>query len=252
MRYVMLVGEGGAKDSTSAAATESKLLGMGLQPHCSSASVRLFATKSTPILSLPRVGTIIGNMFFQDGSPVLGSDRFPNFAGHAQARKYILEQCWGPYLLLQAEVEGGGVTVLRNPSASGDAPCFYSIRSGDGFITSDISIPEELGLFRRSVNWSAISHRLLYPQLKSARTALTDIQELLPGCALKPEGFKAVAQAAWSPWTFVAADSRHSDFQEAATDVRDAVALAVRTLANLNRSVLLERPGLIDHRRVSG
>jgi asparagine synthase (glutamine-hydrolysing) len=245
-RYIVLVGGGGEKGSAFAAAMEPKLLRMGLQPKFSSASIRLFAAQATPILSLPKVGTIIGNMFFQDGSSVLSSDRFPNFAGHAQARRYILDHCWGPYLLLQAEDETDVATVLRNPSASGDAPCFYSIRSGDGFITSDISIPEELGLFRRRIDWNAISHRLLYPQLKSARTALTDIHELLPGCALKPGGFKAVAQAAWSPWTFVAADSRHSDFEEATADVRDAVALAVQTLANLNRSVLLELSGGLD------
>lgn len=245
-RYVVLVAGDGEENISSIAAMESKLRGIDLHPRLSAAQLRLFAPQDTPILSSPNVGTIIGSMFSRDGSPIIDVDRFPDFADHAQARRYILEHCWGPYLLLQPDVEGSGIAVLRNPSASSDVPCFYSIRSGEGFITSDVSIPEQLGIFHRGIDWDAISHRLLYPQLKSARTALSDIQELLPGCVLQLQGSRTATHAAWSPWSFVAPSSRHSNLEEAATEVRDVVALAVRTLANLNQSILLELSGGLD------
>ncbi|WP_368565568.1 asparagine synthase-related protein [Pseudoxanthomonas sp. UTMC 1351] len=209
-------------------------------------SAQLFVTQATPVLSLPGVGTILGNLFFRDGLPVTDADRFPHFTGHAQARKYIVENCWGPYLLFQPDIETGGFTVLRDPSPSGDIPCLYSIRSGTGFITSDIYVPVRLGLYHRRVDWDVVSHRLLYPQLKSARTALSDIRELLPGRVLRLEGTHMATDEAWSPWDFVAPGSRHCDPGEAATDVRNAVSSAVQALVNQDKAVLLELSGGLD------
>jgi asparagine synthase (glutamine-hydrolysing) len=185
-------------------------------------------------------------MFFRDGTPIADAEQLPDFADPAQARKYIVQNCWGPYLLLQPEVEGGGIAVLRNPSASGDIPCFYSIRSGTGFITSDISLPVQLGVYHRKIDWNVISHRLLYPQLKSARTALSDIQELLPGCILRLERSRIATHAAWSPWSFVAPGFRHSNPKEAAAEVRYAVSSAVKALANMGHAILLELSGGLD------
>lgn len=244
--YLALINGDGDWSESSPVEMESKLRDIGLHPCLSSTSFRLFVTRDTPILSLPGVGTILGNMFFRDGTPIAYAEQLLAFADPAQIRKYIVENCWGPYLLLQPEVEGRGIVVLRNPSASGDIPCLYSIRDGTGFITSDISLPERLGIYRRKIDWNVISHRLLYPQLKSARTALYDIQELLPGCILQLERSKIATHTAWSPWSFVSPGSRHSNPKEAAAEVRYAVSSAVQALANMGQAILLELSGGLD------
>jgi asparagine synthase (glutamine-hydrolysing) len=82
--------------------------------------------------------------------------------------------------------------------------------------------------------------------MKTGRTGLTGINELLPGCSLRVVGPEKTTRLEWSPWRFVAADKRCGDSREAAAAIRAAVAMVVRAWANVDESILLELSGGID------
>ncbi len=246
VRYLALADGSNGLEADALTQVEAALRDVGMQRQIAYPTLILFVAEDTPVLSIPRLGTILGRLFSKDGAIIEDASQLPGFTDAAQARDHLIKHCWGPYLLLQPADEHGGFTVLREPSPSGDVSCFYSLQRGHGFITSDIGLPEQLGLYRRQVDWDAIHHRLSFPQLKTARTALAGIRELLPGCSLHLKGNNAITHQAWSPWDFVAAGTRHADPNKAAADVRAAVTSSVRALAGIDKTILLELSGGLD------
>ncbi len=214
-----------------------------MQCRLSQDGLQVFVAGDTPTLAIPGHGILIGRLFTKHGQPVVGElalDRTD-----ASLQKYLLENFWGEYVVVEPKRGNeNAIRFLRDPS--GGMPCFYSANSGVGFVTSSVSLVTELGLCSREVDWDFVLHTLVYTYLKSERTGLRGLRELLPGCSLDIEGNHASTRAAWSPWTFVAPDRRHADLTEASASIRDAISLAVRAWAEVDRSVLLELSGGLD------
>jgi len=244
-RYVALLSQGGSERDVASLDREAKLQEMGLRSTCVFDTIELFVSQETPVLEIPGGGVIIGHLFRRDGNPVVGRSEFPQFQDAAQTRKHLLDNFWGAYLLLQPTTDSAqGVTLLRDPS--GAFPCIYCLEQGVGFVTSDIALATSAHLYRKRIAWNHVAYGLMYPHMKSGRTGLAGIDELLPGCSLHIVGPKATTGLEWSPWTFAAADRRYKDLREAAGAVRQAVAMVVRAWANLGETILLELSGGID------
>ncbi|MGY6517570.1 MAG: asparagine synthase-related protein [Lysobacteraceae bacterium] len=219
----------------------------GLRLVHSRGPLTVFASGALPTRALPCGGIVLGHLFNREGKAVGSLDHLPEATHPARLRAHIIERCWGDYLLLQPHHDRRhALTVTRSPAAAGGVPCVHSIRDGAGFLTSNIELAVRLGLYRRRVDWTAIAHRLRWPGIKSARTALAGIGELLPGCSLHIGADGVSEDAAWSPWTFVAPGARTLDPQEAADAIRGAVRSAVRAWLPLDRSILLELSGGLD------
>lgn len=215
----------------------------GMQCHLSQNGLQVFVAGDTPTLSIPGHGILIGRLFTRQGQPVVGELTFDRT--DVSLQKYLLENFWGEYVVVEPKREDeAAIRLLRDPS--GGMPCLYSVNSGAGFVTSSVSLVTELGLCNREVDWDFVLHTLAYTYLKSERTGLRGLRELLPGCSLDIESNHTSTRAAWSPWTFVAPDRRHTDLTEASASVRDAVSLAVRAWAEVDRSLLLELSGGLD------
>src|SRR3546814_6979378 len=99
----------------------------------------------------------------------------------------------------------------------------HAIGNGHGFVTSDISIPVSLGLCERYVDWDYVAHALNFTHLRSARTGIAGVSELLPGCVLTVRRGTTDVHTAWSPWNYVSKDLRFQDHAEAASSIRRAV-----------------------------
>lgn len=216
---------------------------LGLSEAFRDGPIRLFAPCGTPIIEMPCGGAVVGHLFLRDGTAVAHPNQIRTGVSPDEVRAFVLEQCWGEYILVQRE-RPGAVVVTRDPS--GGVPCVYSSGTATRFVTSDISLATSLGLYRRHIDWESVAHYLTYPYLKTARTALAGIRELLPGRVLRVQGSEASEEIAWSPWTFIDASTRISNADEAAAHVRDAVATVVGSLGKVDQAVLVELSGGLD------
>lgn len=237
-RYIALLD--GCAQRESNARFDQLLRQLELPHKLTTGRIQIYAAENTPFVPLASGGLIIGHLFgratsapenVRDLNTLPTADRLP----HA-----LLNDFWGEYLLLHPC--GDSVSVMRDPS--GGVDCVYSLR--DGFITSDISIATQLGLYSRKIDWSFIRGNLIYPHHKAGRTGLVDVHELLPGCQLHLRDRQHSIEQVWSPWPWVAAPHRHTDPCQAATEVRDAVSSTVKRWAETDESLLLELSGGLD------
>jgi asparagine synthase (glutamine-hydrolysing) len=208
-----------------------------------SASAKVFVSTETPTLEIPGHGLLIGQIFTKGGRPI--SQRLDIDGSTHELAGHLLQDTWGDYLAVLVDHDDGpATTLLRDPS--GAVPCVYSLTDGEGFITSDIGLAVDLGLYRREVNWQAIAHGLNFPCLKTAHTALKHVKEVLPGSMLTCRARDVSVVSAWSPWRFIENNVRHKDPHVAAEDVRTAVSNVVKALSAGDDRLMVELSGGLD------
>lgn len=243
-RYIAMVAHGRPSEER-APAMVALLRESGMQHRLTLGQIELFASQETPVVRLPNGGVIIGHLFSQSGALISDGGCLAAVSPGAQMRKYIVDNYWGEYILLQPASRGQpGLTVTRDPS--GGVPCVYLLMDGCGFITSDISLATKAGLYTKQIDWEYITCSATYPNQKAQRTGLHGISELLPGLTLQLTGTKLTTEQNWSPWTFVAPDRRYADRDEATAEVRKTIASVVDAWADVDRSILLEMSGGLD------
>lgn len=226
-------------------AAKAQAIGMGVR--YTSGALTLFGTAGMSMLSLPDGGILIGDLFTRDGIAIRVSTAIRRRTDSVQVRNDVLENYWGSYLIIQPDTRDAGTfTVTRAPAAAGNLPCVWSIEDGAGFLTSDVSLAVQALLYRKQVDWNFIAHRLRYSGVKTQRTGLAGLAELLPGCSLCMNGDDVSIRQAWSPWNFVGRESRYRDLKDAADRIRHAVESAVRAWADSDPSILLELSGGLD------
>ncbi|RXR07054.1 asparagine synthase C-terminal domain-containing protein [Pseudoxanthomonas composti] len=232
----------------------TKALDLGLKPVQRASGLRLgasltkldlFVGSSTDLLELPNGTLLVGRLFDHSGNRIRDASSFPALTQLSEIRDHLVSNFWGQYVAIQ----GGGdpqepITVLRDPS--GGVPCVYLTDSDPAFITSDIALPERLGIYQRRVDWTTIPYYLNYPHSKKRQTALAGVNELLPGCVIKLGPQSAHTSIAWSPWTFVQPERRFKDATQAALGIRQTVEMAVRAVTTGEASILLELSGGLD------
>ncbi|PPU37700.1 MULTISPECIES: asparagine synthase C-terminal domain-containing protein [unclassified Xanthomonas] len=241
--YLLLLGNvSGSRD-----ASLNHLPNFGLPVRYATAHATLLCEDSLPTLSLPDGSVLIGHLFNHDGTSFDTDTSLGLMRDPASVQQHIVSRCWGSYLLVQPGMgQKPALQLIRSASAAGNLPCVYSIADGSGFVTSDIALVERAGLYRRRIDWTFIAHRLRYPDIKTQRTGLEGVNELLPGCSLAIDGERTSVDTAWSPWTFVAPEQRFHDRHEAAAAIRAAVTASVRAWASIDTSILLELSGGLD------
>jgi asparagine synthase (glutamine-hydrolysing) len=230
-RYFLLLGECAAASRHEASDVAERLLAMGLQERHAGANARLFASPATPTLPLLDGSIAVGHLFDRGGTRIATPTSLP-------------EDSWGEYVLVQAAQSRHDIRIARDPS--GGVPCVYSLADGSGFATSDVSIAVQLDLYEKRIDWNFVAHFLAYPYVKTARTGLAGIHELLPGCALHVRNGRTSTSQTWSPWKFVATTRRHSCIGEAAAALRLAVETAVSAWARVDGHALVELSGGLD------
>jgi asparagine synthase (glutamine-hydrolysing) len=244
--YVVLINETCQSNSREPIIPNVTPQAAGMQLKGTFGGVSIFASSDTPTLQLPDGGIIIGDLYSHNGAAVQDASQLANLSDTA-VRRHILEKYWGDYILLLPGADGSSViSVMRSPSAACDLQCVYSLRDGKGFFTSDISLAARLGLYHKRVDFDYILHRLTYPDLKTSRTGLADVSELLPGCTVYLRDKSVEVTQDWSPWDFIGAGMRYVDHREAASAIRSATELVINTWANQDKSILLELSGGLD------
>lgn len=242
-RYIILLGGRLNRSPDYTPQLDGLLRAAGMICKLESASARVFASTDALTLAIPGHGLLIGQVFTNNGQPISQSLDIDGSTHELASR--LLQDTWGDYLAVFFDrSDSATITLLRDPS--GAVPCVYSLADGEGFITSDISLAVDLGLYCREVSWEAIAHCLNFPYLKTARTALKHVRELLPGSMLTCRGKDVSTSSAWSPWRFVEKGVRHEDPRLAAEDVRAAVSNVVKALSTGDDRFVVELSGGLD------
>ncbi|KZC17968.1 MULTISPECIES: lasso peptide isopeptide bond-forming cyclase [unclassified Rhodanobacter] len=242
-RYIALLRGRHTRATDDGSDIDHALREVGLQQKVALGHIELYASDDTPVLSLSPGSALIGHVFSRDGHSPIDSAKLASASSRGELAKHVIDELWGEYLLLHAPKDDpDATTVMRDPS--GGVDCIYSLRGG--FIASDISIATHARLHTKEIDWDFIRSNLIYPYLKTGRTGLIGLRELLPGYQLNIRGDGATIDEMWTPWDFVAPQQRYRDRREAQADVRRAVASTVNRWAETDKSLLLELSGGLD------
>jgi len=245
--YLILVDWGARAGQTEHSDPEMRLKKTGMRLKWRAGTSIVLVSADTPIIDLSRNGSIIGDVYFRDGTQISGADQLPALSSVFAVRDYILSNCWGDYILVQpVPGEQQALAVTRSPSHACELPCLYTPNASKSFVTSNVTLGIHAGLYQRRVDYESITHHLIYPNLKTSRTALAGISELLPGLTLLLRNGSSSLIRHWDPWDFVHPSMRYKERNEAASAIRSSVETVVKSLADLDQSTLLELSGGLD------
>lgn len=202
----------------------------------------ILATDDGPRL-LFEDGAVLGTLFSRDSMARHGSaspalrDAIRRGSGQC-----LIDDHWGAWFAIFDEPSGHWA--LRDPSAF--APAYYRARDGLTLYFSDLQTALDLDIVEPEVDIAFLRHWLAYPHLRTSRTGLRAISELLPGVRRQVTRSRASAYSAWDPWRFAAPGQQILDFDDAATALR-AMALRVIAAQACDRGrLLLELSGGLD------
>jgi asparagine synthase (glutamine-hydrolysing) len=209
-----------------------------------SESVKIFADPALPIRRISGSrGVVVGELFRRYGDLASVSGALDPTEIDATAES-LIRSWWGGYLAFLVSDQPRAVHVLRDPS--GALGCYRSNFRGVTIFYSDVAVAVQLGLVERCLDSSFAAHRLAYPDLRSARTGVVGVREVLAGqmTSLTPQG--DVETCCWTPWTFASSKQAISDRAEAVALVGAETQRCVSTWASRSGAILLELSGGLD------
>lgn len=189
-------------------------------------------------------GLLIGRLFRGTDPAERVHDLSLSESRHAgwSGGKALLSGTWGGYAALLRD--DGKVTVLRDPS--GAIPVYHCEAGGVRAFFSHEDFAGDLGLADRDVDEEFLRQWLSFPFLRTRRTGIAGVEELLPGTSCTVQGDHRVLASVWTPWKWASAQERIGDFDDAARRVRTtALGTVAPQLAGYDRP-LLELSGGLD------
>lgn len=186
----------------------------------------------------------------EDGSAALIGLLFDRAEGARQQRlpsplpapADFTERFWGAYVLLASDP--GGHRVLRDPSGGVTA---YHRRAGAlDLYASDLAMLATVAAGRFEPDFAFLRQWLVYPYLRTHRTGLEGVTEILPGQVHGAGPRGPHASPAWNPWSHASPERAIEDFDVAAAHLREAILLAVPRLAQAASDVVVQLSGGLD------
>lgn len=171
--------------------------------------------------------------FARPGHILLGE----RFDGVASGRGAVVG--WGSWLSF-AVPSPGHLQVARAPLTG--LPLYWT-RASDGLLLfSHLALALDAGL-RPQLDIEFLRHQLAYQNLRTDRTGIAGVHELLPGTRLSCAGDDVRPHCDWSPWGFAAnAHARSS----AAREVEHIVDACMSSWAAGRRAIRVELSGGLD------
>lgn len=227
---------------------ETALQQHDLQLRLDSGSWSIFASPDTPCIPLsPEGGAIVGRLFVSGATSRVPAGELPAAeveAIGAGGGKYLVDHYWGSFVALLNGRDAGGSRVLRDPS--GAVPVYYLELDGAQLYFSDPDLIARLGLAPATIDPEFLRQWLLYRHLRTARTGLAGVKELLPGVQRVTGAGTSAVERCWSPWPFADARAQFGDADEAALALRKTALRTIPAYAEGTQKVLLELSGGLD------
>jgi len=204
--------------------------------------------KASRVYALDRgAGVVLGTLFRRGSEEeAIGGDAFgPRETGLILKTRgrHLTMAYWGRYVAFLRDKSGKTVRVFRDPS--GAFPCFtFRHRGIDVFFsrTEDVC---HVGCFSFTVNWQYVASHLLFDQLRSRKTGLLGVFEILPGECVDTDGDSKNETFLWHPAAFCH-DAPIEDASEAARALRKTVSTCVSAWASCYDTILHELSGGLD------
>lgn len=151
----------------------------------------------------------------------------------------FVETYWGSYVVL-ARGAGPGGLVLRDPS--GGLPCYHANFGGLHVFTSVPHLLVDCGLVAADIDWDVIAASLARHSLRTRRTALLSIDEVLPGRLQEFAAGRSRRAQVWDPYDHAMREPP----VDAAAALGDALGTTFRALGQCAARPLVEVSGGLD------
>lgn len=209
-------------------------------------NLRVLTSTDTPVVPfLDGTGLIIGHLFDRQRSNQrvtrLGSseaDAIIRSAGQDLLRHY-----WGGYVAVIVHPATGRITILRDPS--GAMPCLRTQSEGFAIATSDVDMLVDAGFPRPIVDWDYLPRLLFAPDLRTPRSGLVGVHDLLAGHSYVLNAPTSPAAQVWSPWNSATPNLTVTD-AELAADLETTIRGCVTAWAGAFEQIMLGLSGGLD------
>jgi len=220
-RFLAFVGEPGALRAHLSALMPSASPAHRLDRRFDSPELVVFTSPESPLVRLEEDrGLVVGRLYRRrDASePVRSLGLSASRHAAWSSGRSLISDFWGSYVAFLRDDRH--VAVLRDPSAR--VPAYYCEAGEVCLYFSDEALGREGGMAGTAVDEEFLRQWLSFPYLRTGRTGLSGVAELLPGAVRRSHVAGSPAEAAWSPWRF-AAGPQLTGFHEAATGLRGTV-----------------------------
>jgi asparagine synthase (glutamine-hydrolysing) len=245
--FLALAWRGSAAPSERLAALTARAdLKFGLRSVFTGAGLQVLAGARTlhrPVAA--QGGVVLGPLFHRGagGGPVRAGEPCLSAALVRSAGDSLLREAWGGYLAFIVDQARPAVHVLRDPS--GFLPCYWCETEDLTAFFSDPAVAVGLLLITPRIDTAFVAHHLAYPDLRTTRTGLVGVSDLLAGTRLTLDARGMDVACRWTPWSFTA-QSRAADRTSAVGQLREEIERCVAAWASTAPSILLELSGGLD------
>jgi asparagine synthase (glutamine-hydrolysing) len=235
----------GSRDSSFADLIAKARDASGLSVVLNHGNFAVLADSSEEIALIGNVGAVIGTMFTVDGSTRARKLSLDEGRRIQESNGTdLLERYWGAYVAVLFARQAEETLVIREPS--GGHPCLYAPVNGGWVIASDPATLLSICGAKLEIDWHEIAHHLFAVGLRSERTSLAGVMELLPGFKLSIGAGSAIVSPIWSPWSFASRANQLVDPAEAAFRLHRSIVDTIAAWSDGRRHVLLGLSGGLD------
>lgn len=205
-------------------------------PQTCNGDLILFASADLPVRKIAGgKGYLVGQLFDRHGRPAaadLDLDLSPEGA------ERMTRRFWGSYVALSCD--HGRSRVIRDPS--GGLACYHAQIDGGHYFTSLPHLLVDCGLLPASIDWTEVGRSLAQHSARTERTAISGMEELLPGTSLAIGQGSRERGKIWNAWEHATS----SPLEDPAEALRHALASTLEAWGRSLHRPLIEISGGLD------
>ncbi|PZR35487.1 asparagine synthase C-terminal domain-containing protein [Caulobacter segnis] len=222
-------------------AVVARAAGLGLEHLVDGETFAVFVDGATPRIPIEGGGgVVLGRAWSREEQPAPVELIDASIADPAS----LLREIWGAYVAFTVAPDKATVRVLRDPS--GAVGCYRLSSRGLVILCSDLAVADALGVIEPHVDWGFIGPHIAYGGLRSIRTGLRSVREVLPGMAIALGQEDLGPTPVWTPAPFIASDQQILEPARAAHLLADEVKRCVGAMADAEKTLALELSGGLD------
>lgn len=199
----------------------------------------------TALIDLGAEGIILGVLFSRSSSELLESlpGDAPECRNIDRLANWLIEECWGAYIVVHTNCQTGAVQILVDPS--GLLPVYSAETATHRIFASHPELLRRASGFQLVPSWPAIHAHLSRPDLRQRATCLAGVSELAPGELIIAGERQVSGRQKWRPDDFMPS-TRQTSCEEAAEQLRELATSVIGAWAMRQGKVAVAASGGVD------